>query len=189
MQKRFFELSQDVQVPGCWHLGDPTKQNGEEIDPWIFTNGSSVRIDEQLKVPIYRPGKPLDFSTAGVGVTPVVHVRVATLFAELAPDDIQLLPVDIPAQPEQYCILVTKRLIRCIDDERSTEVRYWKPEDGRPEKVGKYRSVYRMRVDPEKAGDARVFRTWGWEIALVVSEDLKEAIERAGVTGAKFREA
>jgi hypothetical protein len=33
-----------------------------------------------------------------------------------------------------------------------------------------------------------VFRTWGWTLALVVSEDLNEALERAGVTGLKFTE-
>ncbi|RYZ15461.1 MAG: hypothetical protein EOO70_06775, partial [Myxococcaceae bacterium] len=45
-----------------------------------------------------------------------------------------------------------------------------------------------MRIDPTKAGDAKVFRTWGWTIALIVSEDIKEALERAGVTGMKFKE-
>ena len=100
----------------------------------------------------------------------------------------QLLAVDVDGQSEPYCILVATRLIRCIDDNASEEVGYWTPEDGRPEKVGKYRGVSGMRIDPTKVGGAKVFRTWGWTIALVVSEDLKEALERAGVTGAKFEE-
>jgi hypothetical protein len=33
-----------------------------------------------------------------------------------------------------------------------------------------------------------VFRTWGWDLALIVSEDLKQALERQGVTGVKFTE-
>jgi anthranilate phosphoribosyltransferase len=64
----------------------------------------------------------------------------------------------------------------------------WKAEDGRPEKVGEYRYVHGMRIDPTRVGDARIFRTWGWRIALVVSEDLKRAIEEAGLTGARFVE-
>lgn len=46
-----------------------------------------------------------------------------------------------------------------------------------------------MRIDPAKVGDARIFRPWGWTVALVVSEDLKNAMEEAGLTGTKFEEA
>jgi hypothetical protein len=140
-----------------------------------------------LKIPIGRPGRALDFTLAGFSI-PVVHIRVASVFTELAPRDVQVLPVDIQGQPDQFCILVATRLVRCIDDKASEEVEYWTPEDGRPEKVGQYRDVYGMRIDPTKVGDAKVFRTWGWTIALIISEDIKEALERAGVTGLKFKE-
>jgi hypothetical protein len=96
--------------------------------------------------------------------------------------------VKVASESEPYFLVNVTRTVRCIDDSASEEVRYWKPEDGRPEKVGKYRAVSGMRIDPTKVGDAKVFRTWGWSIALIVSEDLKEALERAGVTGAKFEE-
>jgi hypothetical protein len=45
-----------------------------------------------------------------------------------------------------------------------------------------------MRIDPAKVGDAKVFRPWGWQVVLVVSEEIKEALERKGVTGASFEE-
>jgi hypothetical protein len=125
---------------------------------------------------------------AGVGVTPVVHAKVAAILGRLAPDDVQLLPVDVASQSEPYFIANVTRVVTCIDDEASEEVRYWKPEDGRPDKVGRYRAVSGMRIDPEKVGSARVFRTWGWTIALIVSEDVKEALEQAGITGVKFTE-
>ncbi|WP_426730664.1 imm11 family protein [Myxococcus faecalis] len=47
-------------------------------------------------------------------------------------------------------------------------------------------SVSRMRIDPAKVEGAKVFRTWSWTVALIVSEEIKEALERAGITGAKF---
>nr|WP_323390276.1 DUF1629 domain-containing protein [Myxococcus qinghaiensis] len=143
---------------------------------------------ERLRIPIYHPGSPLDFTRADVGGAPVVHQRVSNIFTELAPDDVQSIPVDIDGLFEPYCILVATRLIRCIDDNASTEVRYWTPEDGRPDRLGEYRAVYDMRIDPTKVGDAKVFRTWGWTGTIIVSEDIKEALERAGVTGAKFQE-
>ncbi|WP_240358930.1 imm11 family protein, partial [Myxococcus vastator] len=189
MTMRYFKLSDDMSLQGRWLLGDPTDSQGQEVDdPWQFKAGCPVQVEARLKIPIYHPGSPLDYSLAGIGNTPIVHKRVASIFAELAPDDVQLLPVAVDGQVEPYCILVATQLISCIDDNASEEVRYWKPEDGRPEKVGKYRGVSGMRIDPTKVGGAKVFRTWGWTIALIVSEDIKEALERARVTGVKFEE-
>jgi hypothetical protein len=169
-------------------LGAPTDQHGREIDdPWQFADGRPVHVEGRLKIPVKRPGTSLDFSLAGIGATPIVHARVASLLAELAPGDVQFLPVEIDSQSEPYCILVATRLIRCIDDTASEEVEYWTPEDGQPEKVGEYRNVAGMRIDPTQVGGARLFRTWGWPIALVVSEELKVAMERAGITGTRFK--
>jgi hypothetical protein len=188
MPPRFFELAENVRA-GYWYLGDPLDERGQEVeDPWVYTTGRPIRAEGHLTIPIDEPGRPLDFSTAGVGATPIVHVRVASIFGELAPNDVQLIPVDIKGHPDQYLILVATKLVRCIDDKASREVLYWKPEDERPDKLGKYRSVAGMRIDRTKVGDAKVFRTWGWDVALIVSEDIKAALERAKLTGVKFTE-
>lgn len=189
MPMRYFELLDDVDFPGRWELGDPTDENGREVsNPWMFRKGEPVDVEGRLKVPLDRSGIPLDFSTAGIGLAPVVHARMASILTQLASDDVQLFPVKVASESEPYFLVNVVRTVRCIDDEASEEVRYWKPEDGRPEKVGKYRAVSGMRIDPTKVGDAKVFRTWGWTVALIVSEDIKDALERAGVTGVKFSE-
>ena len=54
-----------------------------------------------------------------------------------------------------------------------------KPEDERPEMTGTYRVVYAMRIDPTKVGDAQVFRTWGYEGTLIVSEAIKQTAVKA----------
>jgi hypothetical protein len=186
MAKRYFQLSDNVSIPGRWELGHPADARGHEVeDPWMFREGHPVEMKKRLTVPIEEPGKTLDFSLAGFS-TPVVRASVANIFLEMAPQDVQLIPVDIQGHPDQYLILVATKLIRCIDDAASEEVLYWLPEDGRPEKVGQYRDVYGMRIDPAKVGNAKVFRTWGWSIALIVSEDIKLALERIKATGVKF---
>ncbi|RKH18517.1 hypothetical protein D7X74_09395 [Corallococcus sp. CA047B] len=136
---------------------------------------------------MYLPGTALDFSLAARS-TPVVHAKVASVIADLAPDDVQLFPVEVAGQPEQFCILVATKLIRCIDDKATEEILMWTPEDGRPEKVGEYRDVWGMRIDASQAGDTKVFRTWGWPIALIVREEIRDALERIGATGTKFEE-
>ncbi|WP_141619558.1 DUF1629 domain-containing protein [Myxococcus sp. AB036A] len=186
MTKRYFRLTEDMQA-GNWDLGDPVDALGHEVDDlWMYTAGHPIQAKERLSIPIDTPGRQLDFCTVGVGVMPIIHVRVASLFAELAPDDVQLIPVDIQGHAAQYLILVATKLIRCIDDAASEEVRYWKPEHGQPERVGQYRSVIGLRIAPSMVGDAKVFRTWGWRLALIVSDDIKSALESANVTGVEF---
>lgn len=185
---RYFELRDDMDLNDRWLPGEATNAQGQEIDDiWQFADGCPVQINERLRIPVSHPGRIVDFSETSVGGAPIVHRRVASVFTELAPDEVQLIPVDVDGQSEPYFILVATRTIRCIDDQESAEVLYWKPEDERPEKTGKYRAVYGMRIDTTKVGDAKVFRTWGWTGALIVSEDVKNALERSGATGMAFR--
>jgi hypothetical protein len=185
---RYFDLADDMTAPGRWSLGAPTDLQGTELeDPWAFRMGQRLPTAGRVRFPTTRPGRPLDFTRAGFSI-PVIHVRIASVFAELAPNDVQLVPAEVQGQPDQFCILVATQLIRCIDDKASEEVQRWKPEDGRPEKVGQYRDVWGMRIDPAKVGSTQVFRTWGWTVALIVSEDIKNALERLGATGTKFKE-
>ncbi|MCY1015503.1 hypothetical protein OV427_06830 [Pyxidicoccus sp. MSG2] len=110
------------------------------------------------------------------------------MFAELAPGQVQLIPVDVESRSQKYFILNVLRVVKCIDEKASTEVQHWTPEDDEPEQVGEYSAVHGMRIDPAQVGDAKVFRPWGWPAALIVSEDIKDALERAGVTGLKFED-
>lgn len=186
MPKRFFKLTDDVYLSGRWELGHPLDEQGLKLeDPWQFRVGQAAHTNGRIRIPIKLPGRPLDYSHAAFSI-PIVHARVASVFADLAPGEVQLIPVELDAQAEQHFILNATGLRKCIDDAASEEVRYWTPEDGLPEKVGTYASVSGMRIDPMKVGDARVFRTWGWTVALIVSGDIQEALERQGITGARF---
>jgi len=186
MPKRFFKLAEDVTVPHRWHLDTPTDSEGHEVDDRQFRLGVPVHIQESLRIPVEIAGSPLDYTEAGVGL-PVVHVRVASLFAELAPEDVQLLPVDVVGQPDQYLILVATRLIRCID-EKASRIELWTHEDGVPHMVGQYFSVRDMRIERAKVGSARVFRPEGWEVVLIISEEIKNALDSIGATGIRFEE-
>jgi len=188
MPKRYFELTDDMTITGRWLLGTPTDVQGQEVDdPWMFFRGQRLPDLGRLKLPVDVPGTALDFSRAAFAA-PVVHARVASIFLELAPDEVQTLPVEIEGQPEPFFILVATKLVHCIDERASRHVRRWTPEDGRPEKLGTYRDVRGMRIEPLQVGEAKVFRPQGWAIVLIVREDIKDALERMGVTGTKFKE-
>ncbi|SEM48090.1 hypothetical protein SAMN05444354_117107 [Stigmatella aurantiaca] len=187
MAKRFFKLADDVYVPHRWHLDTPADSQGHPVDDRRFLYGTPVPVEGRLRIPVESAGTPLDFTQAGIGV-PVVHVRIASsIFAELAPDDVQLIPVDVDGQPAQYLILVATRLLRCID-EQASRIEFWTPEDGVPHKTGQYSSVRDLRIDRAKVGSAQVFRCEGWMGPLIVSGDIKDALERMGATGTRFEE-
>ncbi|MCP3137175.1 imm11 family protein [Pyxidicoccus xibeiensis] len=187
MTRRFFELHDDVQVPGRWHLDTPVDSRGREVrDPDRFRQGTPVQVKGRLRIPIEEPGRPLDFTEAGLRI-PIVHLKVAELFRELAPGNVQIIPVDIEGHPDQYLLLVATCLIRCID-EKASRIQLWTHEDGVPEMVGRYASVRDLRIDKAKVGDARVLRPEGWTGALIVSEDIKLGLERVKATGVKFTE-
>ena len=186
MSPRYFSLSDDVHFPGRWHLATPLDSQGQEVDDWQFSEGKPLQLQGRLRVPVEHTGRPLDFSEAGIKV-PVIHARLAPALLELAPTDVQIIPVEVEGHPDQYFILVATRLIRCID-EKASRVQFWTPEDGAPHKVGTYYAVDDLRIDKARVGSARVFRPEGWPGTLIISEDIKNAWEHARATGAKFTE-
>ncbi|RYZ41626.1 MAG: hypothetical protein EOO71_11250 [Myxococcaceae bacterium] len=187
MERRFFRLTIDVYVPGRWHLGKPTTLSGQDLeDVWVFSYGQPLEFRERLRVPVKRPGKALDFDTAGVGQAPVVNARVADVFRKFAPQDVQLFPAEVEGQAEPYWLMNVVRTVRCIDDKACAEVQLYTPEDGRPDRVGEYRSVMGLRIDTSKVGDARVFRLWGWSPPIIVDEEIKAALEHVGIVGGEF---
>jgi hypothetical protein len=188
MPKRYFELAEDMTSPDRWVLDDTLDAQGQPVGAGLYLNEVPMRFEGRLRVPILHPGHPLDFSFADAGDFPVVTEKVASTLAEWVPSDVHLYPAEVDLRPEPYFLVNVAHLVKCIDDATCTEVRYWKPEHGRPEKVGQYRAVYGMRIDPSKVGDAKVFRPWGYPGTLLVAEDVKEALERTGASGMEFRE-
>lgn len=186
MPQRFYRLADDVNVPRRWHLDTPIDSQGQRVHDWDFKRGAPVHVEGRLRIPIEIAGRPLDFTEAGIRI-PVVNVKVASMLAERARGDVQLIPADIEGQPDQYLVLVATRLIRCID-EKASRILLWTHEDGEPDRVGQYRDVRDLRIDKAKAGNAQVFRPEGWEVALIVSERIKDAMERLGTTGTRFEE-
>ncbi len=184
---RYYDLRDDRRHPGRWHLGGPVDERGQELNPWQFFKGRPLELEGVPRFPLDVPGHPLDFSWAAFSI-PVVHGRVVQLVERLGIQDVQFLPVRVQGHAGPWFILNTLRTVRCIDDARCEEVRHWQPEDGQPEKVGRYRSITGLRIDPAKVEGARIFRTWGWSLALIVSEDLKQALEHEGLTGTRFVE-
>lgn len=186
MMTRYFKLSDDPYWPGRWELGVPLDERGQKVWTWMFRRCELATVHELLRVPLSQPGQALDFSVAGAAV-PIVHEKVATLLEKWAANDIQLLPVSVETQANPYFILNALRAVKCIDEAACEEVQRWTPEDGQPDLVGEYRVVAGLRIDPARVGGIHFFRPWGWPVVLLVSEELKVALEQTGVSGVRFQ--
>ncbi len=73
------------------------------------TDGTPIPDPGRLRLPMDVRGTALDFSLAAFAA-PVVSARVASVFSELAPEEVQTLPVEIEGQPEPFFILVATQL-------------------------------------------------------------------------------
>jgi hypothetical protein len=162
--------------------------NGQELWHGHLTEGLPISVRGPLRIGLYVPGRALDFSTTALNV-PIIHGKVKELLGQLGLDgQIQLFPIAVEGQAESYYLLNLLRVVRCIDDARCEEVAYRTVEDGYEDRIGEYRNVVGMRIDPSKVGDAEIFRPWGWQTNIIVSERVKQAMEECGVTGARFTE-
>lgn len=187
---KYYEIDDDKYIPGRWYLRMPQFDEagrGEMFDVWRFSEGRYLTIEHPIRMRVMPPGTALEFSHA-FGI-PIVHRRVVALFERLGLQrEVQFIPVEIEGQPEPFFLLNALQIIRCIDDARCDEVFYWRPEDGEPDRVGHYKNVRGLKVDPARVGDANIFRPWGWDVVLIVSERVKFAMDEEGITGTDFVE-
>jgi len=180
---KFYELLDDVNIPGRWHLGKIINR----IDDSTLELWSGSRMDKavSLDAEITHPGKALDFFLTSFA-TPIARKRLAHALTDIAGGDLQILPVHI-ARHEDFEILNIVRVVRCLDEQRS-KFSKWTKDSFRPDKTGQYEWVTNLTVDPSKIlPDAHIFRIEGWKIAIIVSEETKAAMERCGCSGAKFQ--
>jgi hypothetical protein len=103
----------------------------------------------------------------------------------LAGPAIQRVPVTVEGQGAEFEILNVCELVQCVDERRSLLTK-WTAADGRPEKVGQFRMIAKLKINPAAASGHHIFRVAGWPIALIASEEVKKLLEARDVSGLKF---
>jgi len=185
--QRYYDLWDDMLIPGRWVLGDVRDARGELdwINPGQFTSGRPANISAPLVVEVLSPGKTLDFSITHCKV-PVVNKRAADLLGLVCGNQVQLIPVSVRGCSEPYFIANATRTADCVDEQRSEGVRVWTAGEGRPDRVGDYHPFDRLRIDPGRTNGLDIFYPARYTGALIVSERLKRAMEEARLEGPQF---
>ncbi|MBJ6760745.1 hypothetical protein JGU66_08210 [Myxococcaceae bacterium JPH2] len=170
-----------------WLLVTPTRGSGEAFDePWLFVDGRVLPDPGALKAQVSHPGTERTFVFSVIEETPIVSEAVAKVFKTLAPDDVQLFPVTIEGVPEPYFVVNATKVIDAIDEARCSEVHHYEQDKHPPEYPGEYNWIYGLQIDPAKTEGAQVFRLKKFKVAFIVSEDIKDALERVGNLGVSF---
>lgn len=178
---RYFRLTDELGIPGRWHLGD-VMRGGYSMK--VKLESRRPVIDGPVDVEVTDKGRGLDFSLTAYNV-PIASNRLALAIAVVAGSNLQRLPATIGGNGG-YEVLHCTRLVNCLDESR-TEFTKWTKDDFRPDKAGEYHIVRNLMVDPDRIPiDAHFFRIGGWAVALIVSQELRAAMEHAGCLGARF---
>ncbi|MBN9360419.1 MULTISPECIES: DUF1629 domain-containing protein [unclassified Devosia] len=170
----FYRLGFDHTIQPQWFLSEPTDEAGQAIDARAFTEGRSYTGPRPRELAVLQQGLELDFSFGPFDM-PVVRREIGATFESLCGLSVERFPVHIAGVPG-FEVLNVASALDCFDYANSVYT-LW-PEGGkRPEKAGELRMVLELRIDPERVGNAHLFRVDGWPIALIASSSLKERLE------------
>ena len=187
---KFFDFTSDNygSTPhDRWQIGiRPTLDSGEWWDVWAYSRGE----------PASPPPYPFTISAAGprseINLTwhqmCVVSTRIAEAIVETAERDIQLIPVSIAGDSDEWCLVNPLWIIDCLDHERSIITNYYPDDFEQPAKAGTPRGILRLVIDPERVGNHDLFRVKDWTMAIIVSDRLRLALEETWALGLRFEQ-
>lgn len=181
---RYFRIGADRNAHERWFLQSPITTPGEELDPRAFTRGAICLVQSTLTLPLRRDGRPVNFNFGDFDM-PVVSADIVDKLQDVFDLQLQRIPVHIAESVEKFDILNVLDEVDCIDAVKSVYTR-WEANDGRPEKLGEFRMIIDLKIDPKCAHGHHLFRLKGWAIALIVSDQMKQALESLCVSGIEY---
>jgi hypothetical protein len=183
---KFFRIIDSFDSPARWYLGSPTGPDGSAVDPRLFTEGRRYDGGGLLYVPIKRGSEPADF-TLGAFDMPIVKKEVGELIETFAPKDVQRIEVEVDDAESGYEALNVVRVIKAVDENLS-EISWRIKSEAGGRHIKSYAGIGRLVLDGASIAGAHVFRLKHWELPLIISEAVKEALENNYTTGIAFKE-
>ena len=153
-----------------------------EIDAREFKEGRRYEGMLPSFVPIDVDGPRPEFTLYSL---PIVSQPLAELIDRICAADVQRFPGYFLPSIIGYKILNVTATADCLDEARSAFKKFT-PDGVRPDLAGEYRDVERVGLTPI-AQATTTFSIRGWEVALIVSERLRLAMQDIENLGVAFR--
>lgn len=180
----YYRIFPNAAVAGG-HLRWPETADGTPLMAGAFVNGCEYAGSEPVRV-ASSLGTDLPDVLFGFQAMPIVASPLAEAIRRVAPLDVQLVRTVVGTCEDRFRIVNVTRMLDCID-ERASQVQIATVDDihtGRA--YGRYRAVSRIRIRPEAALGARLFRLLHWPVALVASREVIRVLESARATGVRW---
>lgn len=176
----YYELTDDINFPSRWYLGDIAFADNWELAQQIDT-------EREYEIKVSRDGSEMDYTCNEAYGVPVVSKKFKEALAGIA--DIKFAKANIIGKNTggEFYIMAIPNKLECIDEEESEFQKFEVNDLVRPDKAGEYRGFFKMVVDPDKCAGFNLFRVKGFSAAVVVSAEIKQKLESAGVSGTKFK--
>lgn len=177
----FFRILDDLSLKNRWFLSSINLRNHSEI--WKFVQAGYISKPQKgLKIDILEQGNSLDLTMCDFEVL-IANQKAASLFSE---DDVQKIPILINSIEEPYFIIVIKNELDCVDREKSEYLLWKEGNEIRPDLAGTYQVISKLILDTSVIGDMNIFRVKGYNVALIVSEKIKNQFDAMKLTGIRF---
>jgi hypothetical protein len=164
-----------VDDPKRWWLDRLEDGEGREVDERRFTFDLAPAQDfaqRGLRCRIRERGTEPDV-TFGPFQLPVVEANVARLIEAIAPDDVELIPIQIVGSNREYRVLHVRRIVDCLDYQRSVYDRY---DDDDEDMAGQVKGIYELVVRADAMGSAKIFRIKDDEVWIYVTDVVRDAL-------------
>lgn len=178
---RFYRLTFDTSRPFA-QLQICSDASGRRMELGTFVKAQVFRGPVPLKAEIAHPGLIGDVSFPVEG--PVVRASLAAEMRALAGDDVQWIDVDVEGTADRFMVMNTLREFDCVDEQRSI-VSYAKGDAKLPPDT-RYRGIGQLHIRGDVVGNSNVFRVAHWDVALIVSEEMRRLLESHEATGVHF---
>jgi|SRR6266516_817437 len=180
-----YGVEDDFREPIRWYLRAPTDSAKQDLT-WAFNTARHARQASPLFTEIQQEGRRVDFTFAAFDI-PILNRAAMSVFQTYAGESVEFVPTRVEGEPDDYFVMNILAEADCLDEEASL-IQWWTPEDGRPDRIGTYRTLAREIYDSSVTQLPAIFRLSKFHVRVIVTDELRKIINDAGLTGLICRE-
>jgi|SRR5579859_326454 len=182
---KYYRMCDDLD--DRWAIGHFEFEKGDNV--WTFTKaGAKPALGYSPKAWIREHGRKVNITYGDFEVL-IVDDCAKDCFSS---EEALFFPIEIADMTDKsknYYIMHILREVECVDLELS-KYDLWEVNNPiRPDKAGQFKTIYKLVVDTGRKIEWNIFRIKRYDVAIVVSETLKEKLEKKSISGVKFKEA
>jgi hypothetical protein len=180
----YFRLFFDGEIKG-WLLSTP-KAKSIEITEWAFTKGVRWEQNHELYSKIEYKGPVLPISFTSVRNALIVRGDVVDILKPiLREDEVQVIPVEVENQKDEFFIFNIIKIVDCMDKEKSV-FRLFDETWFDKSRIGQIKSIEKLVVNPESLKGTKMVRMKDPTSRIIIDNEVKEILEKNNVIGVKY---